>query len=138
MASVCGRYRALVTPTATVPSVPADLPIEGATLKINGKPVDPVWDWCLIYPFNMLGHLPAASVPGGFTSSGVPTGLQTVGSPYDEAGVPRIAPKRAHVGTAVSSVENRSRAPDIPICMLRGGAQQCRDPQLVPLLRGFD
>ena len=40
----------------------------------------------------------------------------------------------AHAGTAVSSVENRSRAPDIPICMLRGGAQQCRGPQLVPAL----
>ena len=32
MASVFGRYRAFVTPTTAVPSVPADLPIEGANL----------------------------------------------------------------------------------------------------------
>ena len=75
MASVFGRYRALVTPTTAVPSVPADLPIEGANLLINGTPVDPVWDWCLTYPFKMLGHLPAASAPSGFSSSGVPTAL---------------------------------------------------------------
>ena len=91
MADVFGRYRALVTPTNAVPSVPADLPIEGATLSINGTPVDPVWDWCLTYPFNMLGHLPAASVPSGISSSGVPTGLQIVGPPHDEAGVLRVA-----------------------------------------------
>ena len=74
-----------------MPSVPADLPIEGATLEINGKPVDAVWDWCLTYPFNMLGHLPSASAPSGFSSSGVPTGLQIVGAPYDEAAVLQIA-----------------------------------------------
>ena len=91
MANVFGRFRALVTPTTSVPSVPAALPIEGATLTINGKQVDPVWDWCLTYPFNMLGHLPAASAPSGFSSSGVPTGLQIVAPPYDEAAVLRIA-----------------------------------------------
>ena len=91
LANVLGRHRALVTPTTGVPSVPADLPIEGATLEINGKAVDPVWGWCLSYPFNMLGHLPSASAPSGSSSSGVPTGLQIVGSPYDEAGVLRIA-----------------------------------------------
>ena len=91
LANLFGRYRALVTPTTAVPSVPADLPIEGAILAINGKAVDPVWDWCLTYPFNMLGHVPSASAPSGFSSSGVPTGLQIVGAPYDEAGVLRIA-----------------------------------------------
>ena len=91
MANVFQRYRALVTPTTAVPSVPADLPIEGATLAINGKEVDPVWDWCLTYPFNMLGYLPSASAPSGISSSGVPTGLQIVGAPYDEAGVLKIA-----------------------------------------------
>ena len=91
LANLFGRYRALVTPTTAVPSVPADLPIEGAIRAINGKAVDPVWDWCLTYPFNMLGHVPSASVPSGFSSSGVPTGLQIVGAPYDEAGVLRIA-----------------------------------------------
>ena len=91
MAEHFRRYRALVTPTTAVPSVLAALPIEGATLTINDKAVDPVWDWCVTYPFNMLGHLPSASAPSGFSSSGVPTGLQIVGAPYDEETVLQIA-----------------------------------------------
>ena len=63
---VFGRCRALVTPTTGVPSVPADLPIEGATLEINGKPVDPVWDWCLTHPFNILGTSRPRALRAGF------------------------------------------------------------------------
>ena len=110
MANVFGRYRALVTPTTCVPSVPADLPIEGATLEINGKVVDPIWDWCLTYPFNMLGHLPSASAPSGMSLSGVPTGLQIVGSAYDEAGVLQIAAALERVRPWLDVPERR---PDI-------------------------
>ena len=91
MASIFRKHHALITPTTGIASVAADLPVEGASLTINGKPQDPVWDWCLTYPFNMLGHLPSASAPSGMSSMGVPTGLQIVGRPYDEAGVLRIA-----------------------------------------------
>ena len=107
MAELFRRYRALVTPTTGVPSVPADLPIEGATLTINGKAVDPVWDWCLTYPFNMLGHLPSASAPSGFSSSGVPTGLQIVGAPYDEATVLQIAAALERVRPWLDLTERR-------------------------------
>ena len=110
MAELFRRYRALVTPTTAVPSVPADLPIEGAALTINGKAVDPIWDWCLTYPFNMLGHLPAASAPSGFSSSGVPTGLQIVGAPYNEAAVLQIAAALERVRPWLDGPERR---PDI-------------------------
>ena len=91
MAKIFQHCHALITPTTGIASVAADLPVEGASLTINGKAQDPVWDWCLTYPFNMLGHLPSASAPSGMSSMGVPTGLQIVGRPYDEAGVLRIA-----------------------------------------------
>ena len=39
-------------------------------------------------PFNATG-LPALSVPCGFTSAGLPIGLQIVGRPFDEATVLR-------------------------------------------------
>ena len=41
-------------------------------------------------PFNVSG-LPAISVPGGFTSAGLPIGLQIAGRPFDEPTVLRVA-----------------------------------------------
>jgi aspartyl-tRNA(Asn)/glutamyl-tRNA(Gln) amidotransferase subunit A len=40
--------------------------------------------------FNLTGH-PAASVPCGFTSQGLPIGLHLIGRPFDEATVLRVA-----------------------------------------------
>jgi len=44
----------------------------------------------LMRPFNLTG-LPAISVPCGFTSTGLPIGLQIAGKPFDEATVLRLA-----------------------------------------------
>ena len=44
----------------------------------------------LMRPFNLTG-LPAISVPCGFTSTGLPIGLQIAGKPFDEATVLRVA-----------------------------------------------
>jgi aspartyl-tRNA(Asn)/glutamyl-tRNA(Gln) amidotransferase subunit A len=44
----------------------------------------------LMRPFNLTG-LPAMSIPCGFTSSGLPIGLQIAGKPFDEATVLRVA-----------------------------------------------
>jgi aspartyl-tRNA(Asn)/glutamyl-tRNA(Gln) amidotransferase subunit A len=41
-------------------------------------------------PFNVLG-LPAISVPCGFTTSGLPIGLQIVGAPFAETTVLALA-----------------------------------------------
>lgn len=65
----------LLTPSVSVAAFPADL------LQPEHWPQHP-WDWLswseFCYPFNMAG-LPAASVPCGFTSDGLPVGLQIVG-----------------------------------------------------------
>ena len=44
----------------------------------------------LMRPFNLTG-LPAISIPCGFTSTGLPIGLQIAGKPFDEATVLRVA-----------------------------------------------
>jgi aspartyl-tRNA(Asn)/glutamyl-tRNA(Gln) amidotransferase subunit A len=44
----------------------------------------------LMRPFNLTG-LPAISLPCGFTSAGLPIGLQIAGRPFDEATVLRVA-----------------------------------------------
>ena len=44
----------------------------------------------LTRPFNFSGH-PACSVPCGFSSAGLPIGMQIVGRPFDETTVLRVA-----------------------------------------------
>ncbi len=52
------------------------------------------WDWVswaeFSYPFNMSWN-PAASVPCGFTTDGLPVGLQVVGKRFDDLGVLQAA-----------------------------------------------
>jgi aspartyl-tRNA(Asn)/glutamyl-tRNA(Gln) amidotransferase subunit A len=69
------RYDLLLTPAVSVPA------FEVGRLNPAGFP-EHEWDWfpwaSFSYPFNFTGQ-PAASVPAGFTSAGLPVGLQIVG-----------------------------------------------------------
>ncbi len=58
---------------------------------INGKKIEAALGWVMTYPFNLLPQLPVASVPSGFAKTGVPTGLQIVGRPFDDVSVFRTA-----------------------------------------------
>jgi aspartyl-tRNA(Asn)/glutamyl-tRNA(Gln) amidotransferase subunit A len=73
----------LLTPAVSVAAFPAD------RLMPAHWPDHP-WDWLswaeFSYPFNMSGN-PAASIPCGFTASGLPVGLQIVGPRFDDLGV---------------------------------------------------
>ena len=82
-----GRLDVLVAPTTPI----AAAPVGAGDVEIGGErqPLRP----SLIRftrPFNVTGH-PAASVPCGVTSEGLPIGLQIVGRPFDEATVLRLA-----------------------------------------------
>jgi amidase len=81
------RNRILLCPTLSVPSLKATHSPIDFSFTINGRKVEPGIGWCLTFPFNILGTLPAATVPCGFAKSGVPIGLQIVGRPYDDASV---------------------------------------------------
>lgn len=70
-------FDALVCPTLTRTDIPADLGRAN-----NADPAE--WhnqlDFCMTYPFNILGRLPVMSVPIGVAgSTGVPIGMQIVG-----------------------------------------------------------
>lgn len=73
----------LLTPSASVAAFPAEqlMPDHWETHS---------WDWIVWaefqYPFNMSWN-PAASVPCGFTPTGLPVGLQIVGKRFDDLGV---------------------------------------------------
>ena len=84
------RSDAFICPTVTVPSIPAAMrPHE--LFEIDGRQVDADFGWCMTYPFNMLGQLPALAVPSGISTSGVPTGVQIVTRAFDDARVFRVA-----------------------------------------------
>ncbi|MBI2218823.1 MAG: amidase [Candidatus Rokubacteria bacterium] len=81
------KYELLLTPTIACPpfAVGLDNPPE-----IAGRAVPP-YGWIpFTYPFNLTGQ-PAASVPCGFTKSGLPIGLQIVGRRFDDATVLRAS-----------------------------------------------
>ncbi|MCK9230070.1 MAG: amidase [Syntrophales bacterium] len=69
------RFDLLMTPAMPTEAFVAEGPPPS---EINGKPVDVLDVAAFTYPFNISGH-PAASVPAGFTESGMPVGLQIVG-----------------------------------------------------------
>jgi amidase/aspartyl-tRNA(Asn)/glutamyl-tRNA(Gln) amidotransferase subunit A len=72
-------FDVLLTPTVSALSVPNAA--DGGTLgpaTVNGRAVERCIGWCLTHPLNFTGH-PAASVPAGQSSAGLPVGLQVVG-----------------------------------------------------------
>jgi aspartyl-tRNA(Asn)/glutamyl-tRNA(Gln) amidotransferase subunit A len=74
VASVFETYDLIVTPTVAVP--PFALHTQGLE-KIDGVVVDPLQWIPFTFPFNFSGN-PAVSMPAGFTTGGLPVGLQLV------------------------------------------------------------
>jgi len=88
MRTVLRQVDALVLPTLPIPAVL----IEQANQEIS---IDGVAENAttallrLTMPFNLAG-LPAISFPCGFTTNGLPVGLQVAGRPFEESTVLRI------------------------------------------------
>lgn len=84
------KYDLLITPAAAC--VAFDLK-EGGTMgpeTVDGVEASPTTLAGFTIPFNYTGQ-PAASIPCGFTSAGLPVGLQIVGRRFDEPTVLRAA-----------------------------------------------
>jgi aspartyl-tRNA(Asn)/glutamyl-tRNA(Gln) amidotransferase subunit A len=76
-----------VTPTLAVP--PFLLGMQGPT-QIDGRPARST-DWlAFTFPINMTGQ-PAATVPAGWTETGLPVGMQIVGRHLDDSLVLRAS-----------------------------------------------
>jgi len=87
--SVMQRVDAFVLPTQPVPAILAtdagrDIEIDGIIENATVAMLR------LTMPFNLAG-LPAISFPCGFSSGGLPIGLQVAGKPFEEATVLRVA-----------------------------------------------
>ena len=80
-------YDALLTPTGPIPATP----VGAEAHALDGETQHPTnWHVRNTFPFNATGQ-PALTTPCGFTSDGMPVGIQIVGKPFDEATVLRIA-----------------------------------------------
>jgi aspartyl-tRNA(Asn)/glutamyl-tRNA(Gln) amidotransferase subunit A len=76
------KYDLLLTPTMAAPAFSTDR---------SEVPYQPGIGWSpFTYPFNLTGE-PAATVPCGLTSGGLPVGLQIVGPRFAEGRVLRAA-----------------------------------------------
>ena len=84
-----GRFHSKYDPLLT-PAVP--IPAFEAGREVSAGSPDRCWtSWTpFTYPFS-LTQQPAASVPCGFTSAGLPAGLQIVRAKYEDALVLRAA-----------------------------------------------
>ena len=81
-------YEFLILPVSQVP--PFDIKQRYIT-EINGVQMDTYIDWMKsCYYISVIG-LPAISVPCGFTSEGLPVGVQIVGRHQDDFGVLQLA-----------------------------------------------
>ena len=76
MTDLFEEYDLLLSPTACFPAFPN----EGFPGQIRGKSSYPeqYWNGAFTFPINVIGH-PAATVPAGFSSDGLPIGLHIVG-----------------------------------------------------------
>ncbi len=87
---ILNGHDVLICPTNNLAAVKADHDPWDNSFTVNGKNVDAEFGWEMAHQFNMLHNCPVLAVPSGFTAAGIPTGIQIVGQPWDDAGVFRI------------------------------------------------
>ncbi|MGB3483891.1 MAG: amidase [Mycobacterium sp.] len=80
----------LLCPTSAATSLRADGDyLDG--IDVGGRHLQHYWEANLTAPFNVANNCPVLSVPSGIADDGVPTGVQVVGHPNDEAMAFRVA-----------------------------------------------
>ncbi len=85
------NYDILITPTTPCPAFKPEYLESGTNYPIINNKALSIISWVsFTYPFNMSG-LPAASIPSGWNSSGLPIGMQIVGSRFDEKTVLQVS-----------------------------------------------
>ena len=92
-AKVWGRgCRAFLCPTVFTTDIPADLDIRATRqVVIEGVAVDSYLGWVGTPPFNLLSRYPVIAAPTGLAATGVPTSVQIVAPPFEDAAAFQVA-----------------------------------------------
>lgn len=90
LAAAMADVDVLLCPTSAVTSLRADGDyLDG--IDVDGRHLQHYWEAHMTAPFNVANGCPVLAVPSGMSGYGVPTGVQVVGHPYDEAMAFRVA-----------------------------------------------
>jgi amidase len=107
MASFFDHYDLLLCPTVSVPPFPAE---QRYVETIAGQPTETYIDWIAITFAVTMTSCPALSLPVGFSSSGLPIGLQVIGRPRGEAELLRACHRMEEVLGLASKVPMSPRS----------------------------
>jgi len=85
------EYDILISPSTPIPAFKVEKTEFGTRFpKVKGKALS-ITSWTsFTYPFNLTG-LPAASIPCGWTESGLPIGMQIIGKRFDDLTVLQVS-----------------------------------------------
>ena len=96
LAHAMAGFDALLCPASAVPALEADgMYLDG--INAGGQQMEHYWQGHMTVPFNIANRCPVLAVPSGMADCGIPTGVQIVGHPFDDATVFRV-------GAAVEAV----------------------------------
>ena len=96
LAAAMAGFDALICPASAVAALDADgMYLDG--IDAGGQELEHYWQGHMTAPFNIANRCPVLAVPSGMADCGIPTGVQIVGHPYDDATVFKV-------GAAVETV----------------------------------
>ncbi|MEC5180377.1 amidase [Arthrobacter sp. CG_A4] len=106
LAAAMAGFDALICPASAVAALDADgMYLDG--IDAGGVRLEHYWQGHMTAPFNITNRCPVLAVPSGMAHCGIPTGVQIVGHPFDDATV-------FAVGAAVEQVRPwAGRRPDL-------------------------
>ncbi|MHA7222475.1 amidase [Arthrobacter sp. RHLT1-20] len=106
LSAAMSGFDALVCPASAVAALEADgMYLDG--IDAGGVRLEHYWQGHMTAPFNINNRCPVLAVPSGMADCGIPTGVQIVGHPFDDATV-------FTVGAAVEAVRPwAARRPDL-------------------------
>ena len=96
LAAAMAGFDALICPASAVAALDADgMYLDG--IDAGGQELEHYWQGHMTAPFNIANRCPVLAVPSGMADCGIPTGVQIVGHPYEDATVFKV-------GAAVETV----------------------------------